>query len=292
MFLLYILAAIAGYALQSALMASYYRRMDQMSAVAYRGLSLGLTMAPVLLFVPAHSFAALAQTGHLVLLASLFAAFANWANASAFLFLSVGVAISLCMSVNVVVSSVLSFLLLGEVLSGMQIALIAALLTCVAALGLMKSHSSVNVRTGSALRGMLLCAIYGVLICAAYVYVGSASRITSPLLVGYLWESIIGVLAFIAAIIRGLCGGTGMQKVCLRDFAKIALFSSPTVVGTGCYAIATTLGPIGLIAAALSTITVASAVLANIMYGEKLSRAQWLLIALACLLIAGLKLVH
>jgi hypothetical protein len=45
------IAATFGYSLQSTLMTSFYRSVDRLSAVALRGLSLGVTMLPLLLFV-------------------------------------------------------------------------------------------------------------------------------------------------------------------------------------------------------------------------------------------------
>ncbi len=229
MFFICILTAIIAYALQVTLMVSYYRRLDQMSAVAYRGLSLALSMSPVLLFVPKTNFFSLEQALPALLLASVLATFGNWANASAFRYLSVGIAEALCMVASTTTSAVAGYFVLGDTLSLYQMMLILALLSCVTLLGIAHPHAENG--KGRFWTGAFYCMLFGLLLGGAFVGVADASRKANPLLIGYLWESTIGVMAFAAASSRTVWGRTGIVKVSRRDFFTILLYSWPTALG-------------------------------------------------------------
>ena len=121
MFFIVALIATIAYAIQGTLMASYYRSMDQLSAVAYRGLSLGLSMLPLLLFVPSVDFGNVPSVAGSILIASVCAALGNLYIARAYCDLPVGIASGMAMSCAALLAGALGFFLLGEVLTPRQI---------------------------------------------------------------------------------------------------------------------------------------------------------------------------
>ncbi len=56
MFFLLTIIATFAFSLQSALMVSYYRKMDPLYAISVRGISVAVAMLPLLFFVPAEDY--------------------------------------------------------------------------------------------------------------------------------------------------------------------------------------------------------------------------------------------
>jgi drug/metabolite transporter (DMT)-like permease len=133
--------------------------------------------------------------------------------------------------------------------------------------------------------------LFGLFLGTAIALVGFISRQIHPFAVGYLWESLIGVLAMTYALLRGVWGAAGFSRISPAHFLKIARYCSPTVVGTGCYAFTMTLGPIGIASAIVSSAMVFNTILAALFYGERLTRKQVALLITVCAAVAGLKFV-
>jgi drug/metabolite transporter (DMT)-like permease len=286
LFFLLCIFATLGYALQSTLMASVYRSLDRLSAVSYRGLSLALTMSPLLLFVPAGEFQLLPAILPLIFAASLAAALANWCAANAYSHLPVGIAAALSMTFATLCSVAIGYFFFAEALSEMQIFLIGLLSLSVLGLGATKSVGTLPAEYHVP-RGIFNSLLFGIGISIGYSLVGAASRAVHPFLVGYLWESIIGVLAFCMTLFRtprGLC------SIGVRGFLKVALYSAPTVLGTGCYAYAVSIGPIGIATAVLGSMMVFSTLMSRFLYDERLSYVQWGILLAVCALLAVLRL--
>ncbi|MBZ0185171.1 MAG: EamA family transporter, partial [Candidatus Obscuribacterales bacterium] len=120
--------------------------------------------------------------------------------------------------------------------------------------------------------------------------IGAAARTTHPLLIVFLWELTIGLVALVAALTRGRLRGDGFEPISIADFRKVILYSSPTVIGTFGYAYAASIGSIAVISAVLSAGSVIAALIAFLLYRERLSAAQYTMIALCCAAIAGLNI--
>jgi|GEM_PF-868856 len=282
------LTALIAYSLQYTLVASFYRQMDRLSAVAYRGVSLGITMAPLLLFVPFKDQEDLAKLAPMMLVASIITTVGNWCAANAVAYLSVGVSNALSMSFVTVTAVLLGFAALGEVLSPIQLGLIAATLLGVVGLGLAKSKDAL-IDKQHATKGLLQSVLAGVFLGIGFVMVASASRKYHPFLVGYVWEFTIGLIAVLMCWMRKLQRGPGLEPVSLKKFTRLALYCAPTAVGTGAYAAATTIGPVGIATAIVCTMMVCTTLLARVMYKERLSRPQWAFLLVVCGLVAALR---
>ena len=290
MFLLLAIVSTIAYAVQSTLMASFYRSMDRLSAVAYRGLSLGITMLPLLLFAPTSTWIGCGSNVIVkILAASVLAAIGNRASASAYSSLPVGIAGALTMSFATICAAVVSYLLFDESLTTNQIIIVALILSGISALGMSKSTGALP-KDYSVKQGVISSFIYGVTLGSAFTFVGSASRDIHPFAVGYMWEITIGIITLIAACSRRLFGKSGLQKLSVKDLGKLTLFSSPTVIGTACYALATSQGPIGIVTAIVATGMIWNSLLGMILYKERLSTTQWMIILFVCLTVGALRI--
>lgn len=288
LFAISLLAAFA-YALQGTLMASCYREMEQLSAVAYRGLSLIVSMSPILLLAPAEAYSAIPQFIPSILAASLLAALANLAAAHAYCHLPVGIASSLTMSFATLTTAVLGFFFLNDPVTGEQLLLIGLMLLAIGCLGRSNSTGPLPLKHDP-LRGVGYSALFGVLIGSSYGFLTDASQGTHPFIAGFLWETVIGCIAVLLAFGRRRLGGLGLAPVSPEKFRRILYYSAPTAVGTGCFAYASAGGSIVIASALLSTIMVFSTLLAMVIYREKLSTVQWSLVLIVCALVAGLHL--
>lgn len=290
MFFLAAFCAAFGYALQLTLMASFYRKMDTLSAVAYRGLSLGLSMLPLLLWVPVAHYAAIGSAWSTLLLLWLFTAAGDWTFANTIRYLPVGVATALGNGLITIVSAVIGYLFFHEALSLMQAVLIGLVIMAILSLGFMRTSgllpADYDVR-----KGLCNAALTGILLGIAFSMVGGLSRSFHPFLVGYIWELGTGVAGLLMIMARRTGKGAGLAPLSLREFTKLLLAASPTLLGTGLYALSMSLGPLGLATAIISTQMVFTTGLSIVLYKEKLSWRQWVLLLLICGLVMGLKMV-
>lgn len=285
----FILALVAtlGYSLQGSLMTSFYRSMDRLSASTYRCLSLGITMLPLLFFVPSSQFGSINKILPYTIFASFLAVFGNWSNSNAFRYLPVAVATALSMSFATCFVVLTEWLFFSSTFSPNQIVLFVILLTLVISLGVVRSSGKI---VYNYYLGILNTFMFGFFLGSAYLLVGKATKIGHPFLVGYLWEFGIGIFAAIVALTRGLFSEVGLKQIPFKEFRKILVYSSPTVVGTGFYTLSMSMGSIAVSTAILSTMIVFNAILAIFLFEERLSKVQWILIILICGTLFGIKI--
>src|SRR3990167_5399904 len=100
-----------------------------------------------------------------------------------------------------------------------------------------------------------------------------------PLLSGYFWETSIAVACIILLLGRWVLTGQPLQNISVKTFLMIALCASPTLIGTGLFALATRIGPVAIVGAVGSASLVFTALLAWLLYKEPLRGKQWLSIA-------------
>lgn len=279
--------SVIGYALQNTLMTTFYRQHDRLSAVAYRGISLGVTMLPLIFFVPLREQPSVLPVLLVIFSAALAAALGNWTMAIALSALPIGIAIALGMSLATVVVVICGYFVFNEALSVIQLAMIAAILLGTFMLAVIKvvpaPRASYHIG-----RGVISCIVFGVVMGASFVMVGFAARQSHPFIVGYIWEFSIGVMAVALALLRGRVGGAGFEVLSQRNFLKLALFSSPTVLGTGAYAVALANGPVAIVSAIGATSMVFSTLFARFIFKEKLMMAQWFVLFFVCGSVAAL----
>jgi len=290
LFFLIALIAAFGYALQFALLASFYRKMDTLSAVAYRGLSLGLSMLPLLWWVPLEQYARFLTAWPLLLPLFLFTAAGDWAIANTVRFLPVGVATALSNGLIAIVASVIGYLFFNELLQDLQMVMMGLVIVSVLLLGFLRSQGSLP-REYHIGYGLLYAALAGLFLGCGFCIMAGLSRRYHPFLVGYFWELGTGVMALVVALLRWSVKKTGLIPLSITESFHLLLASSPTLIGTGCYALSMSMGPMGLASAINSTQMVFTTLLSGLLYREKLTWLQWLSLLLICGLVMGLKLV-
>lgn len=255
-----------------------------------RGLCLIISMSPLLFFVPPEAFAQLPHFLGWILLAALLAALGAWPGFTSFRFLPVGIASSFMASFNSMLVCLYGFLLFKERLSFPQLAVIGGIILLVVLLGM--SRSTIHfAQLGQPRKGIALCLLFGLLVSCAFVILSYVSRNLNPLLTAYAWEACIAIFSVIINGIRKSIYRRPLFTITAKDTLRTFLYSWPTLIGTGCYMLAVTLGPISIVAAIGSTTIVTSTLLARLLYREQLRRYQWALLLAICIMLALLRLL-
>jgi len=268
-----------------------YRKMDTLAAVAYRGLSLGLTMLPLLWWVPAQDYGRLGAVLPPLALIWLLTALGNWSIANAVCHLPVGVATALCNGFIAIMAALAGFFLFQEILLFRQMAMIAVILLLVFALGWSRSPAAATISCNIP-AGLRSAFFSGLFLGIGFSLVGGLSRQIHPFLVGYAWELGTGVTAWLWMWSR--IRKTEHRSSCaisLREFGRVMLAASPTLVGTGLYTLSMTMGPVAIATAIISTQMVFTTLLARVMYREQLTLVQWILLLAVCVGVMMLKMV-
>jgi drug/metabolite transporter (DMT)-like permease len=291
LFFLTAFIAAFGYALQMTLLASFYRKMDTLAAVAYRGLSLGLTMLPLLVWVPIQDYSRLSGVLPILVLIWLLTALGNWTIANAVCHLPVGVATALCNSCIAIMAALVGFFLFHEILQFKQIVMIVLILLLVFALSWVRSPASSNTSYNIA-GGLRNAFLSGLFLGGSFSLVGGLSRQLHPFLVGYVWELGTGVMAWLWMWTRRqMAEQRNSWTISSSEFGKVMLAGSPTLIGTGLYALSMTMGPVAIATAVISTQMVFTTLLARVIYKEQLTLTQWILLLAVCFGVMMLKMV-
>lgn len=287
---LFLLCITSGlfYALQSALMSRYYRSIERLSVVAYRGLSIGITMCPLLLFVPDGTLSRISSANvFLIFIAALLSSYAVTQCAKTYSYLPVGIANALLVSSSTVVAWLYGVVFFSEVLTLRHVAVTLALFFCLGMLGWLQRSGRAGdgaLDPGTDVRlGVISAGLYGITLGSSLPLLAVVSRTVNPVIAGYFWEFGIGILATIGCLLRRyVFRGDGLQRISVVLFSKVMLSASPTVIATGLYAYAMTFGPIGIITALTSVQIVFCAILSQYIHKELLTRAQWVSMFLSC----------
>lgn len=293
MYFLYALLAVLAYSMQNALMAPLYRQInDKLAIVFIRGICISLSFSPVLLLVPDEAFVNVLPFLPDIIFASSLAVVGTWAAINAVDYLAVGIANTLLSALSSLFIVIVSVLFLGEDLSFFQHALIFMILLSVLALGFSPASGKLPARFNPN-KGLIYCIVFAAFTGSAFILLGLKSRSSNPLLVGYLWESLIGVLGAL------LIGGRRIfspnlaatkERISSELLLKIFFCSAPAGLGSGLYALAMSQGSIAITSAILSLCMVVTTLLTVTFFGEKLSAVQWKLLILICFFVAALKL--
>jgi drug/metabolite transporter (DMT)-like permease len=286
-FLLAILATIF-YSLNNVFLAPHVRKISPLLVNSYRGLSLGITMLPlVLILVPYTEFAKFNyEIAALIVFTSLVTVAGNVSNYKAQIYLPVGVATALCLAFSTLVAILIGVYFLNEEITPFQVLLTVFMLVEIFLMGIAKSK---DFKEQNIPKGLLYSGLFGIFLGTGFSLVGVISKAINPVLVGYLWEFGIGILGLIIYLFLGLIRKLKLQ-INFREFYKVGLASSPTIFGTSCYAFATTLGPISILAAIIATVAVFTALFGYVILKERLSTTQWVVIIALVVTLAGLRL--
>ncbi len=276
-----------AYTFNDVLVGELAREHDGTEVGALRGLSLGLTMSPLLLFVAPGAWGSLvARAGELALLC-LATALANVLHLYAARHLPFGLRAALLVAGVALGGLVLGAAFLGERLGATELVW-CVLIVASAVLAALGDHSTEGLTTNLRKGAFLTLAASALLGLSALLFARLA-RATDPLLVAWAWELGAGAALTVSLIWRSR---GRLQSGILNRFVTTGVRSLPTVVGTGASALALTRGPLGVWAALAGTQALLSAGLGAVWHRERLGARRWSYFVLGALGIAGLALTR
>lgn len=280
---------VLAYGTQGSLQARYIRKYDALTVGMYRNISLGLTMMPILLFVPAGGIPRIFQHAPLWFAASFVGSLGIWCSFSAAHYLPIGVGTALRQVTHTVTAVILGMALFGEFLSPLQVLLLAGIMVSGISLILIRIDTG-QLNPKFVGRGIGLTMLAGVIIAHSFYFLSLLSRETNAFAAAYFWEAGVGAFLSIFFLIRRFAGGVRVESVTHRDAWKILSISLLTILGTAAYASAVQYGPYALVSGLMSLTTLMAVFWGKFLYNERPSKAQLILIAIAAVCIILLKL--
>ena len=290
MYLTLLLFSVAAYGLQNALVGHLARQHDLLWITTARGMSLALVMAPLLLFADATAWPHLLTFTPYLVAACCCALLANLAQTFAIRHLPMAISVAIGQALAAI------FTLIIEALRGValpplwELVCIAGVVTFVIILGWISSHRQTLRKNAKPLLGIIACIGFGLAMASALVPLGVVSREGNPLIAAWAWEAGIGLVGLMMATTRFAI--VRSPPIFWRLWLKVGVCSSPTLIGTGAYTYATTLGSLSIAGGVLSAMMVATAISARLIFKEVLSTRQWLAIAATCACLVALGLVQ
>lgn len=275
-----------AYTFNDVLVGDLAREHDGTEISMFRGLSLGVTMAPLLFWVPAGAWAGLLERPGQLAFLIVVTAVANVMHLEAARYLPFGLRAAVLVAGIAVGGLVLGAWVLGERLSGGELGW-CALIVASGMLSALGDHSTEKL-VANVPKGAALTVGAAVLLSVAVLSFARLARATNPLLVAWVWEFGIGVLLVVPWLLRR----GSIEPGVARRFFSTGLHSLPTVAGTGLSAVALTLGPLGLWSAIAGAQALVSAALGAAWHREKLGARRWACFVLGALGIAGLALAQ
>lgn len=284
-----ILSMIA-YTVQGVLMAKYARSIDPMSAGFYRSVTLVLTMLPLLYFTSSDKLTTMGPYIPLLLIAGLLGALSQWTRFVSIRILPVGIHSALSMGLTVIFSFLFAFFLFGETGTPYQWLFSGVIVTGAGYLSLHKIDMS-HLDSQKWSQGLLWVLLTAFFVSCAFILTIKVAREHDPYIAGYFWEAFIAVAALGMLLVRQAKTGKNIEPIPWPTFWRLALVCSPTIVGTGAFMLANTMGPVGVISAIESGGIVVGMIMSWMLYNEKLQAKHLFGMAIVLIGIVGLKLV-
>lgn len=280
------LLARFGYSLNDIFIGRLARRQGRMEVAAFRGTSLGLSMAPWLLLVPTTAYAALLRHPLALLLTVGVTAAGNILQLHAVRYIPFGLRAAVMICTMAVCSLLIGWSALDERLSPLQVLLSAVLVASGAAVAL-GSHAHADIQLDVP-RGVSLTVGAGTLMACAVTGVKFLAREAHPLLAAYAWEFGAGLILLAPALLRRERAAT--TDPLPRRFARVALAALPTALASGASILALDFGNLGLWGALGGTQILFTAALGSLWHQETLGARRWTLMTIAAAAVAGLAL--
>ena len=290
MYLTLLLISVSAYGLQNVLIGHLARRMDLLWVTTARGICLGVFMSPLLLAGDAAAWSQLATYSPFLLAACGCALMANLAQMFAVRHLPMAIAVAIGQALAAIAILLWELFLGAGLPPTSELLCISGVMSGVIILGWISSRGQTLSADAKPWLGILACVAFGAAMASALIPLGVLSRQVSPFIAAWAWECGIGIVGLCCILARSSVVRLPMPD--WRKFMRIGLCASPTVLGTGAYTYATTLGSLTIAGGVLSAMMVATAIAARLIYRERLSTAQWLAIAATCACLIALGIVQ
>ncbi len=264
------LVSRVAYSLNDVFTGRLARTHGRVEVSAWRGMTLGLLMAPLLAWVPTPAWAALGAAWATLLAVAVLTAILNILQMHAARLLPFGVRAAFIVSGMGAGGIALGWFFLGERLSWLEIGLAAVLLgsAVTASLG---THATHEIRPDIR-KGALVALVAAGLMAVVSLLVARLARTTDPLLTAWAWEFGAGLvlLPYVLAKMRGRRDPGFLARV-----ARIAVASSPTVVGSALSMVALVMGALGVWAALAGSQVLITAALGAALHRERMGLLRW-----------------
>lgn len=278
-----------AYSTQGTLMAHHARKMDGLSTVMYRSLTLIVTLLPLLLLADWSQFSLIQKFSADFFWAGLTGAIASACTFWSMRFLPVGVGNVFRRIGGIVFAFILAYIYFDEIPLWAELGFVALILTGAGFLTSQKKEF--EHLDNNAIKGIVLSIVSALFAAGTFFFITKISRQMDPYIAGYVWEVIIALFAVLMVFGRKAFGGQSVARISWKDFGKIALTASPTLIGTGCFLLAVKDGSFAIVSAIGAGGVLVSILLSHFLYHEKLSQKQLLWIGVIVIGIVGLKLV-
>lgn len=275
-----------SYSLNDVFVGRLARRYGRLEVAAFRGTSLGLSMAPWLLLVPRDAWSTLLARPLVLFLTIAATALGNLLFLNAVRLIPFGLRGALMITAMAACSLLIGWGAFEERLSVLQVVLCVVLVVSGAGVAL-GDHSGAEIQVDVA-RGAAYTIAAGVIMAASITGVKVLARDSHPLLAAWAWEFGAGAILLVPALLRR--GAPSADPVAVR-FWRVALASLPTAVASGVSVLALDFGDLGLWGALAGTQILFTAALGALWHHEALGRLRWTLMVVAAAAVAALALV-
>jgi drug/metabolite transporter (DMT)-like permease len=275
-----------SYSLNDIFVGRLARRYGRVEVAAFRGVSLGLSMAPWLLLVPARAWGALLAHPLALLLTVAVTALGNLLHLHAARSIPFGLRGALMITSMAACSLLIGWGVLAERLSALQVGLCVVLVASGAGVAL-GTHADTAIEVDVP-RGAAFTIAAGVVMAGAMTGVKFLARETHPLLAAWAWEFGAGAILAPALLRRR----APTSDPATTRFRRVALASLPTALASGASVLALDFGELGLWGALTGTQILFTAALGALWHHEALGRLRWALMTVAAAAVAALALVR
>ena len=278
-----------GYSIYGTLIAHHVRKHDGLSVGTVRNLSLMISMLPLLLLADESSFSLFPEYGLKMIGAGFTGAVSIIFTFWSLQFLPVGIKTALGRIGSVILVFFMGWFWFKEIPTITEISWIIPVVIGGIILATQKIKlNHLDSRTGF---GVFLTLLGVVFSSTSFIQMSDVARDLDPFIAGYGWEASIGLWLLLFGIGRWIiCAKHPLGNIKLPELGKIALVSAPTVIGTGCFALAVTMGPIGIANVIGTGGIFISILMGHWLYHEKMTRTQWLWIGVCVAGLVGLGL--
>ncbi len=289
MFVYIALISALGTALQNTFMAKYARVWDALSMSTYRSITLLISIAPLLFFVDYNNLDLRFSNFLPLIQAWVIASFSYWMFMQSLKYLPVGISFAIRYALNVIVVSILSFFLFDEILKNIEVMLIVIIIIGWSILSIFKVDFS-HLDTKNFHKWIIFVIFSWILLGLSFSLLADGAKKLDPYLAWYFRESMILLSFLIISWIRKLATNTGLEKISLRQFWKIFLAASPTLLATWWFTLASTLGPVWMVSAVTVTGILITTILGILIYKEHLKPIQYIWIIMIIIAIVWIKI--
>jgi drug/metabolite transporter (DMT)-like permease len=271
-----------AYSVNDILVGRLARKHDQLEVAALRGVSMGVTMAPLLFWVPAKAWGLLAQRWPAFLVMIVFTGVCNVLLNHAARLLPFGLRAALISATTAIGGVAFGIGFFGERFSVLQLALAGVLVlsTVGAALG---GHAAHEIQPNIP-RGSLLAVAGAACLAVAALFTKHLATATDPFLTAWAWEFGSGAILLPPLVLAWR--RRGIEPGLARRFLRIGAAASPTAIGSSASMLALNLGPLGLWGAIAGTQLLFSALLGVLLHRETMGWLRWLCLGAASATIA------